>query len=172
MKNYACDLGMDDLVEYGADEYVIGFEIHLPSNVYPRSRSDLTLWEKKLSNIIGVSLQRVITSHLRELLDPSAISKPGFFAKWLSRKSAEKWAQREWSRHKSLQSGRLPKKWQKVIYERLRGAVHMSRPHRGPVGHRRCTYLGGCFQNHLNGWRNSRLIIQGAYTYKLFCNIK
>ena len=29
MKNYAYDLGMDDLVEYGADEYVIGFEIPL-----------------------------------------------------------------------------------------------------------------------------------------------
>ena len=40
MKSYAYDLGMDDLVKYGADQYVIGFEIsHLPSNVYPCSLS-------------------------------------------------------------------------------------------------------------------------------------
>ena len=35
MKGYAYDLGLDDLVKYGADQYVIGFGISLCFNRSP-----------------------------------------------------------------------------------------------------------------------------------------
>jgi hypothetical protein len=62
IKGYAYDLGMNDLVKYGADQYVIGFEISFCFRSFTLvSRSDLTLWEGRLSSVMAVWLVRVVT---------------------------------------------------------------------------------------------------------------
>ena len=62
MKKYAYDLGLDDLVKYGAHQYVIGFGIFLCVLTFTSlSPLGLTLWERKLSTVIGVCSSRAAT---------------------------------------------------------------------------------------------------------------
>lgn len=55
MEDYVYDLGMDDLVQYGADQYVTGLDMSLYFQTLTSvSRLGPTLWERKPSSVIGV----------------------------------------------------------------------------------------------------------------------
>ena len=54
VKAYVYDLGINDLVKYGADQYVVRLEIPLFQMFILLSWSGPTLRERKLSSVTGV----------------------------------------------------------------------------------------------------------------------